>query len=113
MGTAHRGLPRQGTTRYSTMHINKLKVKPRKTPYVQPCALELTAMLGCWASSGDLVNAKDCREAAIRLHECMAKPVRAPPLSLSGVEGAQLTTLETRAASKGQAARLVRQLPPR
>ncbi|TNY17803.1 hypothetical protein DMC30DRAFT_419428 [Rhodotorula diobovata] len=56
------------------MHINKLKVKPRKTPYVQPCALELTAMLGCWASSGDLVNAKDCREAAIRLHECMAKP---------------------------------------
>ncbi|GAA5871721.1 hypothetical protein JCM16303_000844 [Sporobolomyces ruberrimus] len=56
------------------MHIAKLKVKPRKTPYVQPCALELTSMLGCWASSGDLTSSKDCREAAMRLKECMTKP---------------------------------------
>ncbi|GAA5864128.1 hypothetical protein JCM5296_001683 [Sporobolomyces johnsonii] len=56
------------------MHIQKLKVKPRKTPYVQPCALELTAMLGCWATSGDVVSAKDCRDSAMRLHECMTKP---------------------------------------
>ncbi|BGP17017.1 hypothetical protein JCM10213_000348 [Rhodosporidiobolus nylandii] len=57
------------------MHIAKLKVKPRKTAYVQPCALELTAMLGCWASAGDITNAKECRESAMRLHECMSKPM--------------------------------------
>jgi hypothetical protein len=33
-------------------------------------------MLGCWASSGDLASANACKEAAKRLHECMAKPVR-------------------------------------
>ncbi|GAA6043673.1 hypothetical protein JCM8097_008602 [Rhodosporidiobolus ruineniae] len=57
------------------MHIAKLKVKPRKTAYVQPCALELTAMLGCWASAGDLASQKECKEAAMRLHECMSKPL--------------------------------------
>ncbi|GAA6062158.1 hypothetical protein JCM10212_002370 [Sporobolomyces blumeae] len=56
------------------MHIQKLKVKPRKVPYVQPCALELTAMLGCWASSGDVTSMKECKESALRLSECMTKP---------------------------------------
>lgn len=53
----------------------QLKVKPRRTAHIQPCALELTAMLGCWASAGDLTSAAACRESAKRLHECMAKPV--------------------------------------
>lgn len=56
--------------------LPQLKVKPKRTAHVQACALELTAMLSCWASAGDLVNAKECRDSAKRLHECMAKPVR-------------------------------------
>lgn len=56
------------------MHIQKLKVKPRKTAHVQPCALELTNMLSCWASSGDLASSTACRDAAARLQECMRKP---------------------------------------
>lgn len=57
------------------IHDLQLKVKPRRAPQVQACALELTAMLGCWASSGDLANVSHCREASKRLFECMAKPV--------------------------------------
>ncbi|KAM0748615.1 hypothetical protein T439DRAFT_68705 [Meredithblackwellia eburnea MCA 4105] len=51
------------------MHIPKLKVKPKRTAHIQPCALELTAMLGCWASSGDLNSVNQCRDAAKKLHE--------------------------------------------
>lgn len=35
-------------------------------------------MLGCWASSGDLTSGRECREAMLRLQECMRKPVRFP-----------------------------------
>ncbi|KAI5474475.1 hypothetical protein MNV49_003220 [Pseudohyphozyma bogoriensis] len=54
--------------------VPKLKVKPRRTAHIQPCALELTAMLGCWASSGDLMSSAACKESAKKLHECMSKP---------------------------------------
>lgn len=59
---------------------SQLKVKPRRANHIQPCALELTAMLGCWASAGDLASAGACKESAKKLHECMMKPVR--PLRL-------------------------------
>ncbi|BGP71131.1 hypothetical protein NBRC10513v2_004496 [Rhodotorula toruloides] len=32
-------------------------------------------MLGCWASSGDLTSGRECREAMLRLQECMRKPM--------------------------------------
>lgn len=54
----------------------QLKVKPRRQPHIQPCALELTAMLGCWASFSDLSNTNACKESAKALHLCMMKPVR-------------------------------------
>lgn len=63
-------------TATSRSRCRQLKVKPRKTPHVQPCALELTNMLSCWASSGDLASSTACRDAAARLQECMRKPVR-------------------------------------
>ncbi|ORY87508.1 hypothetical protein BCR35DRAFT_289601 [Leucosporidium creatinivorum] len=56
------------------MNISKLKVKPKRQQHIQACALELTAMLGCWASAGDLVGANACKESAKKLHECMSKP---------------------------------------
>lgn len=55
---------------------SQLKVKPRRVAQVQACSLELTAMLSCWASSGDLASSSMCKDAAKKLHECMSKPVR-------------------------------------
>lgn len=57
----------------------QLKVKPRRTQHVQACALELTNMLSCWATHGDVTSSTQCKEAAKRLHECMAKPVSVSP----------------------------------
>ncbi|KAF8520197.1 hypothetical protein BU17DRAFT_47080 [Hysterangium stoloniferum] len=53
------------------MSIRKLKVRPRKVPPPNPCAIELSAMLGCWASTKDILSKNGCAEAAKMLHECM------------------------------------------
>ncbi|KDE06110.1 hypothetical protein MVLG_03527 [Microbotryum lychnidis-dioicae p1A1 Lamole] len=68
------------------VHIPKLKVKPRRTAHIQPCAIELSAMLTCWAASGDLASVDKCKESAAKLHECMQKPkiggkARAPTIN--------------------------------
>ncbi|SGY99473.1 BQ5605_C034g11286 [Microbotryum silenes-dioicae] len=64
----------------------QLKVKPRRTAHIQPCAIELSAMLTCWAASGDLASVDKCKESAAKLHECMQKPkiggkARAPTIN--------------------------------
>ncbi|KAK4334808.1 Mitochondrial ribosomal protein subunit Mrp10 [Rhodotorula toruloides] len=73
--TRRLALARSGGLAVARMHIHKYKVKPRKQAHVAPCALELTTMLGCWASSGDLTSGRECREAMLRLQECMRKPM--------------------------------------
>ena len=75
--------------------LTQLKVKPKRTQHVQACALELSAMLGCWASQGDLAGAGQCKDAAKRLHECMMKPVSclASLAALSRLAAAELTML--------------------
>lgn len=113
----------QGTDRHSLNSIHMLtafllqfKVKPRKTSYVQPCALELTAMLGCWASAGDIASAKECKEAALRLHECMTKPVRPLVFPLLPTRPPRLLHFVYRslpADAQGKAPSVVRQLQPR
>lgn len=56
------------------MSLKKLKVRPRKVPPPNPCAVELSAMLGCWASTGDILSRDSkCAEAANALHDCMRK----------------------------------------
>ena len=66
----------------NTLHF-QLKVKPRRQQHVQACALELTNSLSCWASYGDVTSTTQCKDAAKRLHECMAKPVSAQSVSPS------------------------------
>ncbi|KAL8280756.1 hypothetical protein RQP46_006760 [Phenoliferia psychrophenolica] len=73
LATVHRTFSTSGGKKL-TMFIPKLKVKPRRQPHIQPCALELTAMLGCWASFSDLSNNGACKESAKALHLCMTKP---------------------------------------
>ena len=40
------------------------------------CAPELSAMLACWAASGDLHNRALCKETAEQLFQCMRTTVR-------------------------------------
>jgi len=40
------------------------------------CTPELTAMLSCWAATGDLHNMNLCRETAQSLFQCMRTAVR-------------------------------------
>ncbi|KAF8487637.1 hypothetical protein JB92DRAFT_3021605 [Gautieria morchelliformis] len=59
------------------MSIKKLKVRPRKVPPPNPCAVELGAMLGCWASTGDFTSTSGCADVAKVLHQCMrTQPMR-------------------------------------
>lgn len=85
--------PAPRTHPFATTTNRQLKVKPRKTAHVQPCALELTNMLSCWASSGDLASSTACRDAAARLQECMRKPVRLNPLALLDERGTNTWSL--------------------
>ncbi|KAF8162985.1 hypothetical protein B0H34DRAFT_303202 [Crassisporium funariophilum] len=54
-----------------TVHIKKLKVRQRKAPNNVMCATQLSAMLGCWAASGDLHSVEQCKVAADTLFNCM------------------------------------------
>ncbi len=40
------------------------------------CAPQLSAMLACWAASGDLHNRALCKETAEQLFQCMRTTVR-------------------------------------
>lgn len=76
-----------------TIHIKRLKVRPRKgdsclvfqlneilndpiAAQTAVCAPELSAMLACWAATGDLHNRESCRETAQSLFQCMRTAVR-------------------------------------
>ncbi|KAG8933944.1 hypothetical protein FRC03_012146 [Tulasnella sp. 419] len=49
----------------------KLKVRPRKLGSINPCVIELTSMLQCWAVAHDLKNSGPCAESAQKLANCM------------------------------------------
>lgn len=79
------------------MRIEKLRVKPKKALASSPCSAEFAALLACWASTGDVMGAPlmgvgavprggpaaqaansaagPCREAMMRLEECMRRGV--------------------------------------
>lgn len=40
------------------------------------CAVQLSTMLSCWAATGDLHSANQCKEAAQTLFHCMRTTVR-------------------------------------
>lgn len=53
------------------MKIRQLKVRPKKQVLDSTCKAEFVAMLGCWASHGDMSGMGQCRDAARTLQECM------------------------------------------
>jgi len=53
------------------MYIKTLKVRPKKNLQPNLCAVQLAAMLGCWAATNDLASAGPCSETAQALFECM------------------------------------------
>jgi len=88
-----------------TIHIKKLKVRPKKgkkyyffcwpcsniqfvAAQTALCAPELSAMLACWAATGDLHNTKDCSETAQVLFQCMRRTVR--PCRVPGIFSARI-----------------------
>jgi hypothetical protein len=73
------------------MHIQKLKVRPKKSEdmllscefpdhfagaAVSLCAPELATMLGCWAAKNDMATTGACAESARMLYDCMRTTVR-------------------------------------
>ena len=57
------------------LNLKRLKVRPRKDQNAGPCAAEMAAMLGCWASQGDDPNAAQCSKFAESLKVCMSTSV--------------------------------------
>lgn len=53
------------------MKLRQLKVRPKKAAVTNPCQAEFIAMLGCWASRGDMSGMGECRDSARMLQECM------------------------------------------
>src|SRR5580765_2630386 len=49
------------------------------------CTPELTAMLACWAATGDLHNRQMCRETAQNLFQCMRTAVRSFTLYVGSI----------------------------
>ena len=45
-------------------------------PFHEPCAAEMTAMLGCWAATKDSMSVGPCAAAAQGLFACMRTVVR-------------------------------------
>ncbi|WVN87601.1 uncharacterized protein L203_102784 [Cryptococcus depauperatus CBS 7841] len=50
----------------------RFKVRATKEPLKVPCAPELTALLSCFATTGDLRHTAACANSATELHRCMA-----------------------------------------
>ncbi|KAJ9097161.1 hypothetical protein QFC21_004830 [Naganishia friedmannii] len=50
----------------------RFKVRPRRDNVIPPCATELSTLLACFATSGDLRTTAECSKAAKDLHMCMA-----------------------------------------
>jgi len=86
------------------MHIQKLKVRPRKSElfilslsvltFQLPlglgkniCGAQLATMLGCWAATNDLHATGPCTEAAQDLFHCMRTTVSLLRIALISVCG--------------------------
>ncbi|WWC67365.1 uncharacterized protein I206_101273 [Kwoniella pini CBS 10737] len=50
----------------------RFKVRPRKDQIVVPCAPELSTLLACFATTGDLRHTTTCAESAKALQACMS-----------------------------------------
>ncbi|KAG4301690.1 hypothetical protein PCANB_001865 [Pneumocystis canis] len=55
----------------SYLRLKKLKVKPKKNRLISPCATEMSAMLGCWATHGNKPDNVLCEAFAEALKKCM------------------------------------------
>lgn len=64
----------------TSVNIPRLRVKPRKTQALSQCAVEMSALTTCWASS--TVDDGRCAETAKALVACMQK---ARPAKSKGV----------------------------
>lgn len=53
------------------MHIDRIRVRPRRNPPANMCAPQLTAMLNCFMTSGDIMASGQCSAAAQELFQCM------------------------------------------
>ncbi|OWZ59996.1 hypothetical protein J007_00554 [Cryptococcus neoformans] len=51
----------------------RFKVRATKEALNVPCAPELTSLLSCFATTGDLRHATSCADSAKALHTCMAQ----------------------------------------
>lgn len=58
--------------------LPKLKTKPKRTIPVTSCALELSSLLQCWATTNDLQSIGACSEVAKNLSRCMVTAKAAP-----------------------------------
>ncbi|PPQ89118.1 hypothetical protein CVT25_006490 [Psilocybe cyanescens] len=55
------------------IHIEKLKVRPRKAAQAAVCSPQLASMLACWAAHSDLHSVGPCQEHAQTLYNCMRR----------------------------------------
>ncbi|KAL7416216.1 hypothetical protein BDY24DRAFT_381373 [Mrakia frigida] len=76
--------------------VRNLKVKPKKLETPMTCGSNFSAMLSCWAASGDLRNDQVCKESALALIECLKTTTRAkaPPKSTINAHLNNLTRLK-------------------
>ena len=108
------------------MHIQKLKVRPKKSVHgcyhglfcarsdrfvgaaVSLCAPELATMLGCWAAKNDTATTGACAESARALYDCMRSTVRA-----ANTSGFAFDHVLCVAANRWETTPTDDQLPPR
>ncbi|PLW29301.1 hypothetical protein PCANC_24975 [Puccinia coronata f. sp. avenae] len=53
------------------VRLPKLKTKPNRMIQPGNCALELSGLLQCWATTSDVHSIGQCQEAARNLSTCM------------------------------------------
>lgn len=75
-----------GVSKAPRLNLAKLKVRPRKDKNAGPCAAEMAAMLGCWASHGDNPDASQCAAFATNLKTCMNDSVCLPEICFKSIE---------------------------
>ncbi|WRT63164.1 uncharacterized protein IL334_000067 [Kwoniella shivajii] len=50
----------------------RFKVRPKKDQIIVPCSVELSSLLACFATTGDLRHTTTCAESAKALQTCMS-----------------------------------------
>ncbi|KAJ1952402.1 hypothetical protein DL89DRAFT_268832 [Linderina pennispora] len=66
----------------SGVNVPKLRVKPKKIKGISPCAVEMSSLVTCWASTS--IDDARCAEVAKNLISCMQK-AKAPGKARSSV----------------------------